>query len=379
MFLSNFNLPTINDLVGRSRAAFRAVLKGSDAWVWPNNVYASAKVIGGVVFEAFGFIGYVQKQMFAFSAPDLESLANHGTEFNIPQNPAAPGSGNVIITDTGAVAVATDAVLQRADGVQFIVTTGGSIATAGSVTVPVVAAQDGLITNCDPGTNLEIISGVSGTAPTAAVDSNGITLGADLEDIESWRARILFRKRNPPHGGSAADYVMWAGQVSGVSFELDRPTVFVERLWQGPGTVRVFPLMFELYANGIPSSADVQRVQDYIETVRPAGAKVTVAAPSAVPVDVTVVLTPNTVAVQEAVLAELKDMFRRLSRVAGTDSQLGSMDYLAYPTSFSRSWIWQAVANAAGEQQCIVNSPTADVQLLPGQMATLGNVTFASS
>jgi uncharacterized phage protein gp47/JayE len=377
MFLSTFNLPTINDLVGRSRAAFRAVLKGSDAWVWPNNVYASAKVIGGMVFEAFGFLGYIQKQMFAFSAPDIESLTNHGTEFNIPQNPAAPAQGVVIVTDTGAVTVNTGAVFQRSDGMQYIVTSGSSIATAGSVNVSVIAAQDGKATNCDPGTGLSIISGVTGTAPTAAVDSNGIALGADVEDIESYRARILFRKRNPPHGGSAADYVQWAGQVSGVSFDLDRPTVYVERLWQGPGTVRVFPLMFDLYDSGIPTSADVQRVQDYIETVRPAGAKLTVAAPIAVPVSIIITgLSPNTAAVQDAVVAELKDMFRRLSRVAGVDQQLGNMPYLAYPTSFSRSWIWQAIANATGEERHIVASPTDDTVLLPGQMATLGTVTF---
>jgi uncharacterized phage protein gp47/JayE len=377
MFLSDYVLPSINDLVAKSRAAFRAVLKGSDAWVWPNNVYASAKVIGGMVFEAFGFLGYIQKQMFAFSAPDIESLTNHGNEFNIPQNPSAPGEGVVVITDTGALEVDTDAVLQRSDGMQYIVTAGGSLATAGSLSVSVVAAQDGLSTNCDPGTNLAIISGVTGTAPTAAVANNGITQGADVEDIESYRARILFRKRNPINGGSASDYVQWAGQVSGVSFYVDRPTVFVERLWQGPGTVRVFPLMFDLYANGIPSSADIQRVQDFIETVRPAGAVVTVAAPVAVPVDITISgLTPNTIDVQEAVRAELQDMFKRLSRVAGNDTQYGSMPYLAYPTSFSRSWIWQAIANATGEQRSILNSPSDDVALQAGQMATLGNITF---
>jgi uncharacterized phage protein gp47/JayE len=171
---------------------------------------------------------------------------------------------------------------------------------------------------------------------------------------------------------------MWAGQVAGVSFYLDRPTVYVERLWQGPGTVRVFPLMFDLYANGIPQAADVQRVQDYIETVRPSGAKVTVAAAIAVPVNIIITgLSPNTAAVQDAIVAELTDMFRRLSRVAGVDVQLGSMPYLAYPTSFSRSWIWQAIANATGEERHVVASPTADIVLLPGQMATLGSVTFA--
>lgn len=372
-----FNFKTLAQLVGQTRAAFRANLKGTDAWVWPNNVYVSGKVIGGAIFEAFGFAANVAKAMFAHTAETIEDLIEHGIEYGIPQNPAAPGTGNVVITDIAAFAVATDAVLQRADGVQYIVTAGASLATAGSVTVPVIAAQNGIATNCDGGTDLQIMSGVTGTSPTAAVDSAGIALGADLEGIESYRARILFRKRNPPHGGAPPDYVQWAGEVAGVSFYLDEPTVYVERLWSGPGTVRVFPLMYDLYANGIPSDADVLRVAEHFALVQPASAGVTVTAPQPVSVDVTISgLTPNTSDVQEAVIAELKDTFRRLSRPCGSDSNFGSMPYLAYNFTFSRSWIWQAIANSTGEKRHILNSPTADVTLAPGQMAVLGNVSF---
>lgn len=375
-----FQIPTLKDVMLRTRQSFRANLKGSDAAVWPNNVYVSAKVMAGGFFELFGFAAYIEKQIFAHLAPDLESLALHGVEYNIPRKPTAPASGNVIFTVTDNITVGTGAILQRADGVQLIVTAGATLATTGSLTVPVIAATDGAATNTEAATPLSIVSGVtstSATAPTCAVDGNGLALGADLEDIESWRARILFRKRNPPHGGSASDYVLWTGEVAGVSFFLDRPTVYVERLWQGAGTVRVFPLMYDLYADGIPSSADVARVQEYIEMVRPAGANVTVSRAQAVPVDITIGgLSPNRSDVQEAVLAELRDAFFRLSRPAGNDAAFGSMPYLASPFSFSASWIWQAVANASGEQRHRIVSPAADVALLPGQMATLGSVTF---
>jgi uncharacterized phage protein gp47/JayE len=375
-----FQLPTLKELSERTRQAFRANLKGTDAWVWPNNVYASAKVVAGAVFEVFGFASYIEKQIFAHRAPDIESLTRHGTEYGIARKPAAPAVGNVVFTAADDIAVDTGAVLRRSDGLEFIVSVGGVLATSGTLTVPVIASTDGVASNTEANTSLEIISGVtsSGTpTPTCAVDSSGLALGADVEDIESYRARILFRKRNPPHGGSAADYVLWAGEVSGVSFFLDRPTVYVERLWQGPGTVRVFPLMYNLYANGIPSPADVQRVQDHIEMVRPAGAKVTVARPIEVPVNVIVQgLEPNTAEVQEAVRAELANAFFRLSRPAGSDVLFGSMPYLAAPFSFSTSWIWQAVANASGERRHKIVSPTADIALLAGQMATLGNITF---
>jgi uncharacterized phage protein gp47/JayE len=54
----------------------------------------------------------------------------------------------------------------------------------------------------------------------------------------------------------------------------------------------------------------------------------------------------------------------------------GSMPYLASPFSFSRSWIWQAVANASGEQRHKITAPADDVALAPGDMAVLGTVTF---
>lgn len=365
-----FRIPTLGDLANRARQEFRTYLKGSDAWVWPNNVYVSAKVMAGMTFEVFGFAAYIQRQMFAHTAPDIESLRMHGEEFGIPQKPAEPAHGAVDFVADGALIIEIGAIIERIDGVRYIVKDGGNLPGAGSISVNVMAVEDGAQGNAVGGTPLTIISGVTGDA-TAAVGSDGIVLGSDIEDPESYRARILFRKRNPPHGGAAADYVAWASSISGVT------RVFVERLWFGPGTVRVFILMDDAYANGVPTSADAARVAEMIEAVRPAGAIVTVAAPVAKPVNVTIDgLQPDNPTVREAILAELRDQFRRLSRVAGNDSAIGGMPYLASPTSFSRSWIWQAVANATGEQRHEITAPADDIELAAGEIATLGTVTF---
>jgi uncharacterized phage protein gp47/JayE len=371
-----FQLPTLKDLVVRSRQSFRANLKGSDAWIWPNNIYVSAKVMAGQVFENFGYLSYIAKQMFAHTAPDIESLSLHGAEFGIPRKPAAPARGNVTFTSAGNLTSAAGAVLRRSDAIEFRVVVGGARTGAGDLELEVVATTDGATGNTEAGTVLEIISGVTGDA-TVEVGAGDLSLGVEVEDIESYRARILFRKRNPPHGGSPADYVMWAGSVSGVSFFEDRPTVFVERRWSGPGTVRVFPLMFDLYADGIPGLADTARVAEYLATVAPAGALVTVSAPTPKDVDIVIVnLTPDTTAVREAVIAEIKDAFKRLARVAGNDDNIGAMPYLAYPTAFSTSWIWQAVANASGERSHNISQPAANVTLQAGEYPVPGSITF---
>lgn len=370
-----FQIPSLTDLLSRARQAFRTYLPGSDAWVWPNNIYASAKVIAGMAFEVFGFADYISKMIFASTAPDIETLRLHGAEFGIPQLPSAPAEGNVTMTAAAAITVATGATLQRADGLSYLVTSGGSLTGAGTLQVPVTASVDGALANSPAGTPLSVLSGMTGPGAggaTVTVGSGDIAEGVDVEDIESYRQRILFRKRNPPHGGSAADYVIWARQLSGVT------RVFVERIWSGSGTVRVFVFMDGLFPNGIPDAANIQRVKDYISTVMPAGAILTVAAPVPHTVNVAISnLVPNTIATQEAVRDELRAAFLRLGRVSGSDSVHGGMPYLASPATFSLSWIYQSVANAAGVTSFDLTAPTIDTVLATGETAVLGSVTFS--
>lgn len=366
-----YSIPSLADLLQRARLAFRTYLPGSDAWSWPNNVYASAKVIAGMAFEVFGFASYISRMIFASTAPDIETLRLHGNEFGIPQLPSAPASGNVTVVSTGALTVASSATLQRGDGIVYLVTVGGVLNGAGTMQLPVSAQSDGALSNAEEGTPLTALSGVTGPGNfTISVGGGDIAQGADVEGIESYRQRILFRKRNPPQGGSPADYVIWAKQVSGVS------RVFVERLWAGSGTVRVFFFMDGLYPNGIPDATAVERVQDYIESVAPSTAAIKVAAPIPHAINVTISnLVPNTVDTQEAILNELRAAFLRLGRVAGQNEPRSGMPYLATPAGFPLAWIYQAVSNASGVISFDLPS-NADATLLVGETAVLGNVTF---
>lgn len=364
-----FDIPTLADLTERARRAFRTYLPGSDAWLWPNNINPSAKVLAGLTFEVFGFASYIARMIFVHTAPDIETLKLHAADYGMSQRPAYPASGMIVLTSTGDLTVAAGAVFRRSDGVQYIAASAVSRAGAGILEVAVSALTDGLAGNAESGTPLAIVSGVVGGA-TAEVSGN-IVGGADVEDIETFRARILFRKRYPPHGGAASDYVMWATDVVGVT------RVFVEPLWAGAGTVRVFVLMDDLYQDGIPPTDAVARVADAIEALRPAGAIVTVAAPARRVIDVQISgLTPDTSAVREAALTALREAFARLSRVAGGATPHGGMPFLATPATFSRSWLWQAVANAAGEESHTIALPVTDVVLNAGEVPVLGTVTF---
>ena len=364
-----FNIRTLGQWVESARQAFRTYLPGTDAWLWPNNIGPTAKVIGGMTHEVMGYAGYISRQKFAHLA-DGDSLDEHGADLGMGRRARAGSRGFVVFSASTALTVLAGAILQRSDGAQYSVLVGGSLPGAGTLTLEVVSLDEGLSTIAVGAIPLTAVSGVTGTA-TVAADANGITGGADVESDESYRARILFRKRNPPMGGSASDWVTWALSYPGVT------RVFVERVWNGPGTVRIFPLFDDDYANGIPPGSVVTALGAYLEQFRPAGAAVQLQAPTPLAIPVTITgLTPDTTAVREAVLAELRSAFRRLGRVAGSDTTNAAMPYLATPLSFSRSWIWQAVANATGEEAHQITAPASDTVVAAGYIPVLGTVTF---
>lgn len=365
-----FAIPSLRDLVERARLNFRAHLPGTDAWLWPNNIGPSAKVMAGLVHEAFGYADYIARQRFALTA-DGDNLDMHGAELGMARRSASISAGDVTLTADAALSVEENAILARSDGVTYRTRAAGVLAGSGTLTLPVVSEASGKETIAVAGTSLTASSGVVGSA-AIVVAAGGLVGGADREGDESWRERILFRKRNIPQGGSAADYVMWAREVPGVT------RVFVERVWAGPGTVRVFPVFDDDYPGGIAPAGRIAQVADYLESLRPAGAALTVSAPNARVIDVVIGgLSPNTPTVQEAVRAELAAAIRRRGRVAGSDEAFASMPYLASPLSFSRSWLWQAAANATGEQAHTVAAPAADISIPVGSIPVLGSVTFS--
>lgn len=363
-------IPSLADLAARVRDAFRAELPGADATVWPNNLGPTAKVIAGGLWAIYLRLDWIANQIFAATAEGYW-LERHAAEYGMGRLPAAVASGNVTMTATAAAAIAAGAVLQRLDGVQLATTTAVTLTGAGIVAVPVVALVAGKNANFVAGTVVSALSGVTG-APTFAVDTNGLGGGADLESDDVLRARVLFRKRNPPQGGAASDYVQWAMSVPGVT------RVFVERLWSGAGSVRVFVLTDEATTNGIPTAGTIAAVQAVMAASAPAGASVTVAAPVAQAINMTITgLSPNTTDVQTAVAAEIADTFQRLGKVAGADTATAGLPFLATAQSFSRSWIWQAVANAVGEERHQLTTPSADVTVTAGSIAVPGTITFA--
>jgi len=355
-----FEKPNLVELVERARRAFRTELPGSDAWIWPNNLNVSAKVFGAMVHLNLQWLDYIALQRWVTTA-DGEFLDRHGQVYGMPRLAPAFARGLVDMTGTSGTAIPSGLTMSRADGLEYIVTEGGVVSGGGTVSLAVKALKPGSDYNALAGTPMSLTASFANLNSEGAVGAAGIGLGADEEADESYRARLLWRLRMPPHGGAAHDYVAWAREIGGVT------RVFVDPLAGGPGTVNVYFLMDDLYEGGIPQGADVSAVQAYIDAVRPVTAIVQVLAPS--PVEVTIEienLSPDTTAVRDAIALELADMFRREARVSTASA----------PFTLYRSKVWQAIADATGEDHHTLNEPAEDVEYEAGELPVLGDIDF---
>jgi uncharacterized phage protein gp47/JayE len=367
-----WQVKTIEQHVTETVRAFDANLPGADAALQRNNLRPTAQVVGGIAFGLERFIAWGVDQKFILTCAP-EQLDRHGAEMKppVPRKQPARARGLVTVTATGAATLASGAVLTRSDGVQFSVDAGIVLAGAGTAQGAVTALAAGGDGNTAAGAPLSASAGLTGPA-TFAVTAGGLGGGADLEEHEAYRARLLFAKAYPDHGGAPPDWYRYTLAIPGVT------RAFIEPLGHGRGTVVIYPFFDKNRPNGIPLDSDRQIVENELRRVGPGACLPVVRIAQAVPINVVFSgLSPNTPEVQQAVAAEIATIFFRNSRVAGSAEPHPSMPFLCTPEIFSRSWLWQAAANASGEHRHVLVAPSADLSLASGQTAVPGSLTFA--
>lgn len=360
----SFEIPSLPALAQRTYDAFRKNLKGSDAALWPNNLNVSAKAIAGAVWSCFAFLDYIARQIFVATADGI-FLDRHAKDWGMARSPARYASGSVDVTGTAGTTIPSGLVFQRADGARYTTTSSATLDGGGEATLNLRADLPGKSGNAAAGTQLTLTAAFSGLDGSASVSLSGIGNGADVEGDEALRSRILFRKQYKPQGGSRYDYVDW---VRGFSSAIT--DVFVDPITSANGrtSVGIWFLMRETYTNGIPQGADVSAVAAYLETLRPAGAKLTVLAPVADVTNITVSgFSQDSVNVRAAIELELQDLFRRDMRVST----------LSEPFTLRRSRISEAISRATGEDYHDTTSLPADTVVSTGHIPVLGTVTFS--
>ena len=140
--------------------------------------------------------------------------------------------------------------------------------------------------------------------------SDFITDGADEETDDALRARFYEKVRRPATSGNAYHYRQWALEVPGVGdakvFPLDA----------GPGTVAVLIVDSDRKINASLES----NVSEYMETVRPIGASVSILSPSAHTVSVSArVLLDGTKTMDEVLVAFKTNLAAQLNKMVFTE------------------------------------------------------------
>ena len=346
--------PTLTSLHERIARDFSGRLLDGATLLRRSVLAVLAKVWAGACHTLHSVLAWLYLQVFVDTA-EGEYMERWAGVWNLSRLPAAAAAGDVVFAgQDGAVIPAGTLLQHQASGLQYALE-GRAVIADGSALVRVIAVETGAAGNLDAGEQLQLLSPIAGVESVAVVQTGGLTGGADAESDDALRARVLERLRQPPRGGSMADYVRWAREVPGVTRAWCYP------MHMGIGTVGVC-FVCDAQEDPFPSEEMVQRVQEHIEPLRPATVKeLAVFAPEPLDVTVRLRISPDTEALRDAVRAEIEDVF----------SREGAPDSVLY-----RSHIAEAVSLTPGEQDHELLEPAEDVVVPAAYLPQLTQVVF---
>ncbi|MCG9094469.1 baseplate J/gp47 family protein [Laribacter hongkongensis] len=349
--MSDFTVPTLPALVERARRDLSATgdpLRRSD-------IEVAARAVAGGEHGLYGYLDHVATQSMLVTATDTEWIERHASMWLGPgaRRPAVCGTGKARFRGAVGVQIAKGAVLQSSrTGQQYAVRDDAEVPADGVVDVRIAAIETGPASELSGGESLMLVS------PQPGVSSDAVALwvsgGTNEETDASLKARTLERIRNPPQGGSAADYITWAMQVPGVT-----------RAWCLPGHLGVGTVAVLFVRDGddgpLPDATEIGLVQAHVDQLRPVTAELTVMSPVEKPVPYRIRVSPATADVKLAIESALIGLHYR-------ECEPGS--------PLLRSHVSEAISGARGEHDHELLSPAADVHAGATEMLTFGGVEW---
>lgn len=192
-----------------------------------------------------------------------EYLDDHGASLGIERKSDAEAVGVVRFTGTDGtiVTVGTQVAAPTtdpdADPQTYEATAGGTV-VGGYVDLPVQAIEAGVAGNTPALSVTLLMTPVSGI--TAVTNQVAISGGADVEEDDTYRDRLMLEMRGQGGGGTQSQLIRWALAIPGIGAATVQPLV------AGPGTARVmvrdsqnnpvsFPKVEEVQADIDPPAA----------------------------------------------------------------------------------------------------------------------------
>jgi uncharacterized phage protein gp47/JayE len=355
-----------------------------------------AKVVAAAIVIDYKYAGFALLQMFVAHASARETEVNGkkiiplvelGRQFGVGDPNAATQAEHVmavtVLNQTGSLPIGS--TLVDTDSGVIFQTTAAIFLDAAVVNPTVRAVSDsdggdgsGDIGNLEPGDTLSFANTPANVATDATVVSTTVT-GADAEDPEVYRARVLRRIQARPQGGAYADYVAWSTEVEGIAaaypYTGDNPgevDIYVEATAESSGS-----------EDGIPTAAQLTAVADSINfnidglaSRRPVGAAINVLPITRTAFDVTIVgLLPDSPDTRDEIEDGLDELLRNRKPYIEGLSVLPREDRITSG----------ALAGTAHEIAAAEGASITDVETTPnplsyslghGELAKLGTVTW---
>jgi len=220
---------------------------------------------------------------FGFISDDTPSnyIDLRAGEQGLTRKPSVKATGQLTFSGPNGTLVeaGTRVSTDGAEPVYFVTTQAGTIAS-GTVTVNAEAEVGGISGNAVSGEITLVLGSLSGVV--TVTNSAQFSGGVDTESDADLTKRYFEKVQKPATSGNVYHYEQWAESVSGVGDAKVYP------VWNGNGTVKVVLLDTNKRA---PSAGVISATSDYIATVRPIGANVTVVGATEVPINVSATLT----------------------------------------------------------------------------------------
>lgn len=361
-----FNRPTLLEILSRVEGDIKSTLTIKNV-LRRSFLGAFSRALAGIGHSLFGYLSFLEKQAFPDTATG-EYLERWSSIWGVTRIPATFAEFTIDVTGTAGIIVPQGRLFRRTDGAEYVTKEEVTLDGSGD-TLPMIASLSGKSSAVDIGTVISIVSPIAGLNSDGEVSSIEIE-SADTEIDESLQERLVDRIQNPPSGGAAPDYIQWARSVAGVT----RAWVSPQAL--GPGTVSVF-IVTDNEDPITASAPKIEEVADYIETVRPVTADVSVFTPVLFEIDMTIAIKPNTVAIRNAITQELEDLIYRDSAVVGAWQGPG----VTYDGKILLSRLNEAISialNEADHEIISINGDTTpeDVEPPTGNLAVLGDITW---
>lgn len=307
-----------------------------------------------------------------WAIPSLSSgqyLDEHVKDVGLIRRPGARAQGLVTFASLVDLVIPAGTTLSTEAGLEFW-TEADAVLTPpaeqpdpdfpepGTATVSIIALDVGRDYNVSPNTITELPREFQNLVTITQADA--LTGGLDAESDDELKNRFFARQRNQSGAGNPENYKAWALEVNGVK------AAKVFRATPSPGSVTVAIAA----QDGVPSPEMVTAVQDNVDSQANVLANNVVVPATALPIDITGVLT----LMPDTLLADVQAAYE-----ASVTTYLETLFYHPTDEPVRYSTLYQTLLNTPGVLDVtdfLVNGAVANILATNTDIAVLGEVTL---